>query len=218
MPIKGSNDTLNALTIPERLDFIFNCYSAADILVTSSFGATAAFLLYHLSQRSNKPDIYFLNTGFHFSTTLKYRDELANFLKLNIVEVKPNFEDHSFTEYEKLWESDADACCNLNKVKPLDTLKKNFKEWMTGLMSVQTPSREKLSIIEKGDSILKFNPLFDENPNHVLQLLKKLEIPLHPLIEKGYDSLGCLQCTGRGNGRSGRWPGMRKTEYGLHTK
>jgi len=218
MPIKHSNDTLNALSVSERLNLISNCYAPSEILVTSSFGSTAAFLLYHISQLRNKPDIYFINTGFHFSTTLKYRDELAKFLDLNIIEVKPAFEDHSLTEYEKLWESDADACCNLNKVKPLGALKKEFKVWVTGLMANQALTRDKITIIQKGPSILKFNPLFDINPDQITKRLKKIGVPFHPLIAKGYNSLGCLQCTGRGLGRSGRWPGLQKTECGLHTK
>jgi phosphoadenosine phosphosulfate reductase len=216
MPIKTTNDTLNNLPIPERISYIFNCYTPEEILITSSFGASSAFLLYHISRFNTKPDVHFINTGFHFSTTLQYRDELAHLFGLNIIDVKPDFEDHSYTEYEKLWQRDPDACCELNKVEPLEALKKKYKVWVTGLMANQSDTREKISIVEVNPAILKFNPLFDEDPTQITTKLKALKIPLHPLIEQGFESVGCMQCTDRGVGRSGRWQGLSKTECGLH--
>ncbi|KAA3615805.1 MAG: phosphoadenylyl-sulfate reductase [Calditrichaeota bacterium] len=216
MPIQHCNDTLNDLSISERIRYIFTCYSPEEILITSSFGISSAYLLYHISRFEKKPDIHFINTGFHFSSTLKYRDDLADIFGLNIVEIAPEFEDHSFTEYEKLWKTDPDSCCFINKVKPMDNLKSQFKVWVTGLMANQSAERKKTAIVEVDKPILKFNPLFDENPNVISEKLKKLKIPLHPLHEKDYNSVGCLQCTDRGEGRSGRWQGLGKTECGLH--
>lgn len=217
MPIKHINDTLNDLSISERLNYIFTCYAPEEILITSSFGTSSAFLLYHISRFDQKPDIHFINTGFHFSSTLKYRDELASLFSLNIVEVTPDYDDHSYSEYEKLWEKDPDSCCYLNKIVPLHKLKSQFKVWVTGRMANQSDARVKLTIVEKNGLILKFNPLFDENPKYISEMLNALKVPLHPLLAKGYQSLGCLQCTTRGAGRSGRWQGFKKTECGLHS-
>lgn len=216
MPIKHINDTLNNLTVSERINYIYKCYAAEEILLTSSFGTSSAYLLYHISRLGIKPDVYFINTGFHFSSTIKYRDELAVRFNLNIIEINPSYDDHSFTEYEKLWKTDPDSCCYLNKVKPLDAIKNQFKVWVTGLLPNQSAYRKKLTIVEKDSTILKFNPLFDINPEIIRQHLTDLNVPLHPLIEEGYDSVGCLQCTSRGAGRSGRWEGLGKTECGLH--
>ena len=217
MPISHINDTLDDLSISERLRYIYKCYAADEILLTSSFGTSSAFLLYHISLFDTKPDIYFINTGFLFSATIKYREELEKLFKLNVIDVRPAHDDHSFTEYEKLWETDPDSCCFLNKVKPLNEIKSRFKVWVTGLMANQPGSRDNLSIVQKDGDILKFNPLFDQDPAHINDLLRELKVPLHPLLQEGYDSVGCLQCTTRGAGRSGRWSGLDKTECGLHS-
>jgi phosphoadenosine phosphosulfate reductase len=42
------------------------------------------------------------------------------------------------------------------------------------------------------------------------------ELPLHPLLSQGYDSVGCTHCTRKGKGRSGRWVDLDKNECGLH--
>lgn len=217
MPIKHTNDTLNDLSVAERIKYIYNCYTPEEILITSSFGSTSAYLLYHISNLGIKPDVYFINTGYHFSSTVKYRDDLAKLFNLNIIEVKPNYDDHSFTEYEKLWETDADSCCFLNKVKPLNAIKNQFKVWVTGLLPNEYSTRSKLSLIEKDGMILKYNPFFDKQSKDIRQQLLDLNIPRHPLIEEGYDSIGCLQCTSRGEGRTGRWAGLEKKECGLHS-
>ena len=46
-------------------------------------------------------------------------------------------------------------------------------------------------------------------------------LPLHPLYERGYRSVGCAPCTAAvgadDDERAGRWAGRGKTECGLHT-
>ena len=41
-------------------------------------------------------------------------------------------------------------------------------------------------------------------------------LPVNPLHERGYASIGCTHCTLPGDGRAGRWAGKGKTECGLH--
>ena len=46
------------------------------------------------------------------------------------------------------------------------------------------------------------------------------DVPVNPLLAKGYPSIGCWPCTrpvepGE-DGRAGRWSGLTKTECGLH--
>ena len=46
------------------------------------------------------------------------------------------------------------------------------------------------------------------------------DVPVNPLIEQGYLSIGCMPCTqlptDPDDPRSGRWVGRDKTECGLH--
>ncbi|WP_394199596.1 phosphoadenosine phosphosulfate reductase domain-containing protein [Litoreibacter albidus] len=46
--------------------------------------------------------------------------------------------------------------------------------------------------------------------------ISKHGLPPHPLVAKGYASLGCAPCTGPAEGREGRWKGQTKTECGIH--
>ena len=55
----------------------------------------------------------------------------------------------------------------------------------------------------------------------VYAYLKSEGLPMHPLWEKGYTSIGCEPCTAvpgdPDDPRSGRWKGKNKTECGIHT-
>ena len=51
--------------------------------------------------------------------------------------------------------------------------------------------------------------------------MKEHKIPQHPLVDKGYLSIGCWPCTRPvqegDDERSGRWAGKAKKECGIHT-
>ena len=46
--------------------------------------------------------------------------------------------------------------------------------------------------------------------------IREHDLPFHPMVARGYSSIGCTHCTVAGEGRSGRWLGKPKTECGLH--
>jgi phosphoadenosine phosphosulfate reductase len=46
--------------------------------------------------------------------------------------------------------------------------------------------------------------------------IEEHDLPFHPLVAEGYNSIGCSHCTFKGEGREGRWKGQQKTECGLH--
>jgi 3'-phosphoadenosine 5'-phosphosulfate sulfotransferase (PAPS reductase)/FAD synthetase len=52
--------------------------------------------------------------------------------------------------------------------------------------------------------------------------MEEQNLPSHPLLEKGYRSIGCAPCTvaiGLSvDERAGRWAGQGKMECGLHTE
>jgi phosphoadenosine phosphosulfate reductase len=51
--------------------------------------------------------------------------------------------------------------------------------------------------------------------------MEENNLPSHPLLEKGYRSIGCAPCTVaigvNDDERAGRWSGRSKIECGLHT-
>lgn len=73
-----------------------------------------------------------------------------------------------------------------------------------------------MSLFEQKAHIIKFHPLLDMDIDAMNEFIKSNDLPPHPLMARGYDSIGCSHCTKIGKGRSGRWEGLEKTECGLH--
>jgi phosphoadenosine phosphosulfate reductase len=115
-----------------------------------------------------------------------------------------------------LWKTNPDLCCHINKVRPLDKIKKHFKLWSSGLMRSQNSHRKNLNIFEEKDGLLRFYPIIDVDVEQRNQYIKENKLDTNPLVFKGYHSIGCSHCTQKGSQREGRWVGLAKTECGLH--
>jgi phosphoadenosine phosphosulfate reductase len=67
--------------------------------------------------------------------------------------------------------------------------------------------------------VLKLAPLAGWNTRDVWQACERFAIPLLPLYERGFSSIGCEPCTSLpldpNDPRSGRWAG-HKVECGIH--
>jgi phosphoadenosine phosphosulfate reductase len=83
-------------------------------------------------------------------------------------------------------------------------------------MSSQNKHRGNLKVFEQKDDIIKFYPLIDQTEKVAFKYIKEHNLPEHPLLSQGYNSVGCFHCTVAGKGRSGRWVNKSKTECGLH--
>jgi phosphoadenosine phosphosulfate reductase len=186
--------------------------------VTSSFQAEDVVLVHLL--RDVKPDIpvLFLETFHHFPQTLTYRDEIASKWKLNLINLK------AAEPSIGLWQTSTDDCCARHKVGPLFGALEGYDTWFTGLRREQSPSRAHLQHVEpftlkSGTPIRKVSPLAEWTMKDVWQYAKAHDIPLMPLYELGYSSIGCEPCTSLpldpSNPRSGRWQGQ-KLECGIH--
>ena len=185
-------------------------------MLTSSFAATSAFLLKLFSEVNQAQTIYFINTGYHFKETLIYKEYLTQLYDLKVEEVHAEECKHEFTTSDETWKKDPDLCCSINKVEPLELIKKDHKIWVSGLMKWQSDHRETLDIFEERGGILKFYPLLDVTPEDREAFIKDRHLPFHPLVSKGYFSIGCKHCTVPGKSREGRWNNCPKTECGLH--
>jgi phosphoadenosine phosphosulfate reductase len=193
------------------------------VAISSSFGAESACLL-SLAVKV-KPDIpvIFINSGFLFPETLAFRDELRERLGLRILEVGPAMGHAEFLkQFGRLYESDPDRCCEINKVEPLKRALSGLQCWMSGVRGDQTSYRAGLPVVErKKDGLVKVSPILRWHSKQVYEYLKAQGLPLHPLWEKGYTSIGCEPCTAvpgdPSDPRSGRWKGKNKSECGIHT-
>ena len=83
-------------------------------------------------------------------------------------------------------------------------------------MRWQTEHRSSLDIFEERNGIIKFYPLIDITREERDDYIKTHDLPFHPLVAKGFMSIGCTHCTVPGQDRSGRWNNSPKTECGLH--
>ena len=119
-------------------------------------------------------------------------------------------------------------CCHVRKVAPLDRALAGFGAWATGLRrDGGGPSRSGTPKAELDDAhggIVKLNPLADWTRDQVWAYLRTRRLPVNPLYEQGYTSIGCAPCTrptrpGEDE-RAGRWwwEADRDRECGLHTR
>ncbi len=204
------------LTVSERIAQLYKDFDVNEVMLTSSFAATSAFLLHAFSEVNKEQKIYFIDTGYHFTETLNYKEVLTDLYGLQVESVTADAYEHNFTQKDKTWTKNPDFCCSINKVKPLDLIKERFTVWVSGLMEWQSDHRSTLNIFEQRNSILKFYPLLDVTEEERKAYIKKNYLPFHPLVNKGYSSIGCKHCTVPGKGRAGRWNNSPKTECGLH--
>jgi len=169
--------------------------------------------------------VFFVDTGFHFWDTLMFREKLQRLWKFNVVDLRAEESWRIFLRRfgRDLYKHDADLCCYVRKVQPMQRAMKGINAWISGIRRDQTDHRAQAKIIElQENGLLKINPMLNWTKRDVWKYIQENRLPEHPLVEKGYVSIGCSPCTrpvspGEDE-RSGRWKGMGKTECGLHTE
>ena len=214
--ISALNAKYKSLSAKQRMTQLYVDFEVTDVMLTSSFAATSAFLLKLVSDVNKNQEVFFIDTGYHFHDTLKYKNVLTETYDLNVTSISAIKEEHEFTTKDETWKKNPDFCCSINKVKPLDLIKQNYKIWMSGLMEWQSDHRATLDVFELRNNILKFYPLLNISKEERDAYIKAYDLPFHPLVEKGYHSIGCKHCTAPGDDRNGRWNNNPKTECGLH--
>ncbi|MFZ5905242.1 MAG: phosphoadenylyl-sulfate reductase [Chloroflexota bacterium] len=195
-----------------------------DLALSSSFQTQSLPLLHMASQIIPGLRVLFLDTGYHFWESLIFREQLQAMWNLNVVDL---YRDSRWDVYVRqhvrsLPLDDPDLCCFLHKVQPMQKAVSGLKAWISGIRRDQTPTRARAQILELQDEgVVKVNPLLNWTRADVERYIKEHDLPVHPLLEKGYRSIGCAPCTlpvgAEDAERAGRWAGRGKTECGLHT-
>ena len=194
--------------------------------LVSSFGADSAVLLHMASTLDTNTQIVFLDTGFHFSETLSYRDRLTKAFGLTnvrIASVDP-IAVKRLDAQRRLHLSAPDSCCQLRKVSVLDRHLRMNDAWISGQRRSQVSTRSSIYVVEVDEARgkLKFNPLANWSQSDMAAYKAKYSLAEHPLTAKGYLSIGCAPCTGvvkaGEDARAGRWRGQSKLECGLHNR
>jgi phosphoadenosine phosphosulfate reductase len=220
----------------ERLDRALRNASPADVIaaalqavgrdrvaVVSSFGTESAALLKVMADVDTAIPVIFLDTGWLFEETLAYRDTLIATLGLRDVRsIQPLEQALSREDPDReLWFSDPDACCRIRKVEPLARALAPFDAWINGRKRFQGGARAVIPVVENDGARLKFNPFANVSREEIAAIYRLANLPPHPLVATGYQSVGCMPCTSRTSPdedtRAGRWRGRPKTECGIHT-
>ena len=116
------------------------------------------------------------------------------------------------------------ACCEVRKVRPLNRALDGAQGWITGLRREQSDARAEVPLAawdaERG--LIKVNPVADWSTEQLMGYLNANAVPVNPLHEKGFVSIGCAPCTRAiqpgEDPRAGRWwwETEDKKECGLH--
>jgi phosphoadenosine phosphosulfate reductase len=193
------------------------------LALVSSFGAESVVLLHMVAVTDRHLPVLFIDTEMLFAETLAYQLELTERLRLsNVQVVRARREDVFERDNEGLLHQvDPDACCALRKTEPLQRALLGFDAWITGRKRYQGGARAALDFFEaEGDLRIKVNPLAHWTAQDVQDYIAENRLPRHPLVAKGFPSIGCAPCTTRvGDGedpRAGRWRDLDKMECGIH--
>lgn len=207
----------------EMLEILLRENMLGDVAIVSSFGAESAVLLHLIASIDPTIPVLFLDTGKHFPETITFKEELREQLGLkDLRDLKPDADLLAQKDANGLrWSFDPDGCCEIRKVLPLKRALAGFDAQFSGRKAFQSSTRSALPRFEIEDGRLKVNPLADWNKERLDAYVVEHDLPIHPLVEQGYPSIGCSPCTSKVEAgedpRSGRWKGWDKVECGIHT-
>ncbi|MCV3271082.1 phosphoadenylyl-sulfate reductase [Roseobacter sinensis] len=193
-----------------------------DLALVSSFGAESVALLHLTAMVHRDAPVIFIDTQMLFAETLVYQQEVAERLGLRNLRIIRSADIARRDPTGTLHQRDTDACCNLRKTQPLQKALAAHGGWITGRKRFQSGTRADLEFfeVEPGTSRIKVNPLAYWQPGDVADYIDENRLPRHPLVAKGYPSIGCAPCTSPvaagEDARAGRWRDTTKDECGIH--
>lgn len=186
------------------------------LAMTSGFNLNGIVLIDMAVDVGYGGEVLFVDTGYHFGTTLELRGTLAaRYPGLDFVTLSADRPD------DRMFTRDPDRCCALRKVTPLvQYLRGRQPEaLLSGRSRDQTGLRSTLEFVETGPERDRVNPLIHWGRDALEAYAEARELPLNPLYREGFLSIGCAPCTRAvrvgEHSRAGRWSGRDKTECGL---
>jgi phosphoadenosine phosphosulfate reductase len=160
-------------------------------------------------------EVVFLDTEAHFPETLRFVEEVRARYDLRLTVTRPGPEAAGSP-------CGSPRCCELRKVAPLRAALAGKRAWLTALKRSDAPTRAEAPIVGWDGSfgLVKVNPMATWTDDDITAYLTEHDLPVHPLVPRGYRSIGCAPTTrpvaAGEDPRAGRWSGTGKTECGLH--
>lgn len=197
------------------------------LTLSVSFGNAEGMVLLDMLWRIDgrgEARIFTLDTGFMFEETVRLREETVQRygLSIEVVRQKLTVAEQAERYGEELHGRQPDLCCRIRKVESQERALRGYDAWLSGIRRDQTPRRARTPVVgwEGRFGVSKVEPLASSSTEQVRRYAEERNVPLNPLLEHGYKSIGCAPCTrpvAEGeDARAGRWSGTEKTECGLH--
>ena len=202
-----------------------------DIAMASSFSIEDCVVIDLAAKVDPKVRVFALDTGRLPEETYRVADEVRSRYGIEVAWHFPRHEDVEKLEREKgLFSFRASLdnrheCCFIRKVEPLGRALSGLRAWVTGLRREQSVTRTEVNEVEVDRDhagMAKINPLCRWSAAEVRAYAKEHGVPVHPLHEMGYPSIGCAPCTRAvkpgEDPRAGRWwwESPENKECGLH--
>ncbi|EDP57953.1 phosphoadenylyl-sulfate reductase [Vibrio sp. AND4] len=194
------NVDLEQLSAQERVKWALE-HLEGEFVVSSSFGIQAAVMLHLVTQQQADIPIILTDTGYLFTETYQFIDQLKAQLNLNLKVYRAK-ESAPWQEarYGKLWEQGIEGIEKYNKINKVEPMRRALREqnvgtWFSGLRREQSQSRASLPILSIQNGVFKFLPVIDWTNKDVHYYLEEHGLSYHPLWEQGYLSVGDTHTT-----------------------
>lgn len=223
LQLDSANSLLDGKSAPEIVRWAGETFGDG-LAMTSSFGAQSAVMLHLVTRVVPDLPVILVDTGYLFPETYKLIQDFTERFNLNLkvytARVTP-------ARYEalhgKTWEY-AEGLSHYHDVFKVEPLQRALEElnvtaWLAGLRADQTDHRASLRTVEQQNGLYKIHPILSWSRKDIGQYMSEHELPYHPLVEKGYASIGDTHSSrpiAEGEDeRAGRFGGFAQ-ECGIH--
>jgi len=198
----------------------------SQLALSCSFGGAAGMALLHMvANVAPQTTVLYVDTQLLFGETYDLIARVSERYRLRIKAARPrhSLSEQAFAEGPALWEHQPDRCCKLRKVAPLGEALAGYGAWISGVRRANSATRSTAQLVEWSNKyqIVKLNPLVHWSDRQLWAYVYANDVPYNPLLDRGYQSIGCYTCTSlpqSDDPRSGRWANFSKTECGLHVE
>ena len=193
--LSAVNPCLERMTAPERIQWALD-YLPLQAVLTSSFGAQSSVILHMLAQVANRIPVVLIDTGYLFSETYQFIDQMVEKLDIDLriyrPVVSPAWQE---VRHGRLWEAGPEGIRRYNRMNKVEPMERALDEldvgtWFSGLRRSQSDTRSQTRILQQHGRAVKVHPIADWSNRDVYRYLKEFELPYHPLWDQGYVSIG----------------------------
>ena len=220
------NGALDGVPAQEILAWAAETFGEGLVLSTS-FGIQSAVMLHLVTQAVPSLPVIWVDTGYLPPETYRFAEELRTRLDLNLHVAQAVLSPARMEAlYGRLWERDDVESLNLyDRIRKVEPMQQALHElgataWLSGLRADQTNYRRTLPVVGRQGERFKIFPILRWRAKDVHDYLKAYDLPVHPLFEQGYTTVGDAHSSRPPSAadpheRDTRFGGL-KQECGLH--